>query len=301
MTTPSTHPLHHYLPIDDELMRSGFYVTSVGRSAVSAGSSYPPVAHPSLYDFQWEDGRVLPEFSLMIITSGGGIFESRNTGPLPIGSGSAVFLFPGIWHRYRPALETGWEEKWLHFNGEFAHRLVDQGQLSPVVPISQPDEFRSIEQALDRLLAEAHREPASNSLGLSLLALGAISSTVASRPILRRPRTHRRSDDPVVDAVVDYIWTRGHTTLAVSDVAEHVGMSRRTLERRMRAATGRSMLDEIVYCRFSRAERLLRETDLPLKAIVSLAGFGSMQNMRFTFQKRTGMTPNAYRMQYRED
>ncbi|HEY8902439.1 MAG TPA: hypothetical protein VIM48_01950, partial [Chthoniobacterales bacterium] len=71
MITPSTHPLHHYLPIDDELMRSGFYVTSVGHSAVPAGSSYPPVTHPSLYDFRWEDGRVLPEFSLMIITSGG--------------------------------------------------------------------------------------------------------------------------------------------------------------------------------------------------------------------------------------
>lgn len=279
-------------------MRSGFYVTSVGRSAVPAGASYPPVIHPSLYDFRWEDGRVLPEFSLMIITSGGGTFESRETGRIPLPSRSAVFLFPGVWHRYRPGPQMGWEEKWMHFNGEFAHRLVEQGQLSPSSPVSHPEDFRSVEQALDRLFAEAHREAAGNSLSLSLLALGAISLIASTRPIPRRPRIHRRSDDPVVDAVIDYIWTRGHSALAVSDVAAHVGMSRRTLERRMKAETGRSILDEIVQCRFSRAERLLRETDLPIKTIVSLAGFGSMQNMRFTFQKRTGTTPNAYRMRH---
>jgi len=282
-------------------MRSGFYVTSVGRSAIPAGSIYPPVIHPSLYDFRWEDGRVLPEFSLMIITSGGGTFESRETGLIPLPSQTALFLFPGVWHRYRPGPQTGWEEKWMHFNGEFAHRLLKQGTLSPSTPISHPEDFQSVEQALDRLFAEAHREPAGNSLSLSLLALGAISLTASSRPIAHRPRIHRRSDDPVVDAVIDYIWTRGHAALAVSDVADHVGMSRRTLERRMRAETGRSILDEIVQCRFSRAERLLRETDLPIKTIVSLAGFGSLQNMRFTFLKRIGTTPNAYRMRHSSD
>lgn len=291
-----TAVFHHYLPIDDTLLRSGFYVTSVGRSIVPPGAPYPPATHPSLYDFRWEDGRVLPEFSLMIVTRGGGVFESRGTGRLALAPGSAIFLLPGIWHRYRPDPQTGWEEKWMHFNGEFAHRLLEQGQLCASTPMSHPGDFASVELAMDRLLDGAHRDPAFNSLGISLLGLGVLSSAVPAHPLPRRPKPPRRGEDPAADAVVDYIWTRGHAALAVSDVAEHVGMSRRTLERRFREVTGRSVLDEIVQCRFSRAERLLRETDLPLKAIVSLAGFGSMQNMRFTFQKRTGLTPSAYRV-----
>ena len=58
---------------------------------------------------------------------------------------------------------------------------------------------------------------------------------------------------------------------------------------------GRSVLDEIIRCRFSRAERLLRETDLPLKTIVNLAGFGSFENLRQAFIARTGLAPAAYR------
>ena len=43
----------------------------------------------------------------MLLTKGGGIFESRETGPLAVGVGSIVLLFPGVWHHYRPNKKTG--------------------------------------------------------------------------------------------------------------------------------------------------------------------------------------------------
>ena len=77
-------------------------------------------------------------------------------------------------------------------------------------------------------------------------------------------------------------------------------MNRRKLERHFRAALGRGVLDEIVNCRYSRAERLVRETDLPLKSIVGLAGFGGMENMRRVFLARAGHSPAAHRQSPRK-
>ena len=65
----------------------------------------------------------------------------------------------------------------------------------------------------------------------------------------------------------------------------------------MSAVMGRSVLDEIIRCRFSRAERLLRETQLPIKTVVALAGFGSAENLRHVFLSRTKLSPSEYRQQ----
>jgi transcriptional regulator GlxA family with amidase domain len=65
----------------------------------------------------------------------------------------------------------------------------------------------------------------------------------------------------------------------------------------MLAGRGHSVLDEIIQCRFTRAERLLRETSLPLKTIVDLAGFGSPENMRQVFLARVKLSPLDYRRQ----
>ena len=55
------------------------------------------------------------------------------------------------------------------------------------------------------------------------------------------------------------------------------------------------VLDETTRCRLNRAERLLRETRLPVQHIVSLAGFGTAEQMRLQFQTRHHRSPAAFR------
>ena len=105
-----------YLPISDEVFHGGIYVTSAGCQVVPPGATYPPVQHPSLYHFSWDEGRVLPDFGLVLICAGGGIFESKATGCIEIKADMGFILFPGVWHRYRPNPKTGWTEKWVQFN-----------------------------------------------------------------------------------------------------------------------------------------------------------------------------------------
>lgn len=289
---------HCYLPIPDPIFHSGFYVTSTGRSTVPPGGSYPPAQHPALYHFNWQNGRVLPEFSFMLITAGGGVFESKPTGSVRLSPGTAVLLLPGVWHRYRPDSEAGWTERWMHFNGEFAHQLLDHKLLSPERAILSSIPARESDGALRRLLTRAHSCQASNSLLLSLQGLGVLALTLGNAVPMSSAAeeiSEASGEDSLASRALEYIWSRSHRVLSVPDVARSLGATRRTLERHLLADRGRSVLDEIIACRFNRAERLLRETELPIRTVVDLAGFGSLENMRRVFVKRTQLSPADYR------
>ena len=290
---------HHYLPVPDDLLNSGIYVTGAGRGVNLPGEFYPSAKHPLPYCLNWENGRILPGFSVMLIGSGRGIFETAKAGRLTLEAGAAVVLFPGIWHRYRPDPKTGWSEKWVHFNGQLPHQLRDQGILSPSRPVLRPGDFKSIEASMDRLHDVVRRDPASNSLYLSLMILNVIAGMAEKQdaPPSEVYRSRAKAD-PVVAAALDYIWTRSSKPLSVSETAYSIGLTRRTLERHMKECLGHSVLDEIIRCRFHRAEWFLRETNLPIKNIVHLAGFGSVQNMRSIFLARTGHAPGDYRTHF---
>ena len=135
----SSENFYHYLPVDDLAMRWGSYSTGVGRGAIPPGKSYPPRVYPSLYDFEWGRGRTLPEFQLILITGGQGVFESRQTGIVRFESASLPVPFPGVWHRYRPDPKTGWLERWFGFNGDIAHRLIRRRLLCPENAVRKSD------------------------------------------------------------------------------------------------------------------------------------------------------------------
>jgi transcriptional regulator GlxA family with amidase domain len=103
----------------------------------------------------------------------------------------------------------------------------------------------------------------------------------------------------VVDAAVDFIWSQSHNQIGVPDIVRHTGVNRRTLERRFKAATGASLLNEIQRCRISRAALLLRETEAPIKYVIGRAGFSSYQHLRQAFQRHFRLSPESYRLNHR--
>jgi len=292
------HVFHHFLPISDTIFRSGIYVTAAGRRIARPGEDYLQVSHPPIYQFNWNEGRILPDFAFILINAGSGIFETRTTGQVAIGTGTAFLLFPGVWHRFRPVRETGWTISWMAFSGQLAHQLWNQKIISPEHAVISPANQRATRNALDRLLNHVHADPSSNSPLLSLQMLTVLTLALGDAPATSSPATRDRQKSPpdaLVSAALTFIWTSSHRLISVEDVATSVGANRRTLERRMKFLVGRSVLDEIIRCRLNRAERLLRETDLPVKTVVSLAGFGSAENMRRIFLSKLGYSPADYR------
>ncbi len=102
-------------------------------------------------------------------------------------------------------------------------------------------------------------------------------------------------EDPVVARALQLVRDRANQNLAVSDVYEEVGVSRRTLERRFMRAINRTVLSEILRRRLDRAKRLLLETDMPCYAVADEAGFGSLNTFNRAFGRWEGTTAQTFR------
>jgi AraC-like DNA-binding protein len=297
---------YHYFPVSDLAMKWGFYLTGGGRGCIPSGKTYPIPTHPSLYQFNWNLGRTLPEFQLILITEGSGVFESEQTGKIAVEADSIILLFPGVWHRYRPNPKTGWTERWIGFHGDISHRLVNLEMSSPkraVWRIYQSQQFiKHFDRLLDDLDAMILRNPIE--LSIHAMLLFAEASNMLKGELLSLDSIDKEPmrdvADPLVATALELIWTNSHRILSVDQLARYLPVTRRTLDRRFRAALGRSVLEEINRCRLSRAKRLLEETVLPLKTIARLAGFTDAERMRIVFREREKMTPSAFQKKSRQ-
>jgi len=77
-----------------------------------------------------------------------------------------------------------------------------------------------------------------------------------------------------VAAALRFIAAYSHEGIRVDDVAKHVRATVRSLERHVRAATGRTMTEEIARLRMERAKRLLVESDVAAENRPSFVGPG---------------------------
>ncbi len=85
----------------------------------------------------------------------------------------------------------------------------------------------------------------------------------------------------------------------LDSLARRVSMSRRTFTRQFSKATGSSVVQWLTHQRLTLAGRLLETTDRAVESIASDAGFGSALSLRQHFAARFGVSPAAYRRQYR--
>ena len=107
------------------------------------------------------------------------------------------------------------------------------------------------------------------------------------------------TDDPVVRSAVAFIRARYRDQVSVDDIAEDAGISRRTMERRFRAARDRTVHDELTRQRLARARRLLQETDLSVEEIAGRSGFSDQRRLNLVFKQQFQVTPMEFRRSVR--
>ncbi len=105
-------------------------------------------------------------------------------------------------------------------------------------------------------------------------------------------------EDPDIAQAMRFIRENVSRRIGVEDVVEHVGLSRRTLERRFLQSLGRSPYDDIQRVRMEWAKELLRETDLTAVAIARTVGVSSSRYLARIFAEQNGISMNKYRLIY---
>jgi LacI family transcriptional regulator len=102
-------------------------------------------------------------------------------------------------------------------------------------------------------------------------------------------------DDREIATAVRFIRDHAGQSIHIHDVAQHVGVSRRTLEVRFQKALGRSVHAEIQRMHLDKAKRILAETDWPITKVAAVAGYNDSSYLHQVFNRQVGMTPAKYR------
>ncbi|HRQ90447.1 MAG TPA: substrate-binding domain-containing protein, partial [Bacteroidia bacterium] len=102
-------------------------------------------------------------------------------------------------------------------------------------------------------------------------------------------------EDPVVLRAAMRIRQGAFAGLSVGGLCRELGVSRSTLDRRMKSVLGRGAKEEISRIRFREVCRLLRNTDLTIEAIAEQTGFAHAHYLQAAFRDRFGETPGQFR------
>lgn len=122
------------------------------------------------------------------------------------------------------------------------------------------------------------------------------SLTYGAQQLVQRLSTRRLMRPmPSVKTALDFIRRHAAEGISASDVLPILGGSRRSSEMRFKAATGKSILGEIIDVRFEKLVNLLERRHTPLGMLAGMTGFTSENQLQRQFKARYGMTLSEYR------
>ncbi len=85
----------------------------------------------------------------------------------------------------------------------------------------------------------------------------------------------------------------------VSRVVAQAGIAERSIKRRFKSATGKSIIEHIQNLRIEQAKHLLETSNEPLDEICTLVGYEEAAFFRRLFKRLTGLTPGQYRRMFK--
>ncbi len=243
----------------------------------------------------WEHGRTLPTYQFVYITRGAGVFESKPSGNQSVHAGDLIVLFPQVWHRYRPLADTGWDEYWLEFNGDYVRRLMTREEFTPECPLLhigvRDDVLALFLKAIDLL----RNEPPEHQVLLGTLAAQTIGCVISS---LKQKSYEGRALAEVVREAKQ--WLAGESTRQenLDHLAARLNMSYSAFRRLFKTETGFSPGQFALQARLRKAARLLSQTNLPVHRIARQCGMESVHYFSRLFKQKTGSTPTKFRFSH---
>ncbi|WP_337103357.1 AraC family transcriptional regulator [Paenibacillus sp. YIM B09110] len=239
-------------------------------------------------------------FEICYVDGGSGVYTEEGK-TYPLYEGVAFCSRPGIYHQikdvngldllfvtFEPIEEHSSAEKFSRYYERLERGSVwlDKKELSPIV------------QLWKSMLAQSEPGGIVPSSVLPQLA----SSLLASFPNLFSPLEHeaelpspRANAAHLIRRAKLYIRDNLASSLTLPDIARYLSISERHLSRLFASGIHESFSATVRLERIRAAEKLLGETEIPIKEIAEQVGFSTVHYFTRTFSQAKGVPPAAYR------
>lgn len=285
---------HKYLHKSELEEKWGIYINTIGYSRINANQDYPNNAgHPQSHSFNWNNGRILNAYYLVFISKGQGLFQSAYTELTTVHEGTCFLLYPGVWHRYKPNSDSGWEEYWVGFNGDYPNELMKKG----FFPVNKPfinvglhcdllHLFHSMIENVQAALYGYHQVIS----GITLQILGIANAASMHKEEARDP-TGR-----LISKAKFLLQESLEKPVDMESIAKELPMGYSSFRKTFKNATGESPNQYHLNLRLNKASFLLNSTTLSIGEIADQTGFDSLFYFSKLFKKKTGKSPKMFRI-----
>ena len=267
-------------------------IHTLGHHVHPAHAPYPDVQHPDSHFFDWAKGRSLNEYQILYVCQGQGLFEANGIPSQLIQAGTVILLYPGVWHRYKPLSDTGWEEYWVGFSGAYPRHLLEQAAFNPQKPIIKIGFNTEFLTTFERLFNVVEVSDESRQLLASFLLLQLLGIVYTSVLTINEqtPRRERIIGD-VCRAISDH-WA---SPIDYGQLAGQHNVSYAWLRKAFKDVTDTSPTQFQLQIKLRRAEALIRNTTLTLSEIAVQCGFESVHYFSRMFKQKMGRNPSDLR------
>ncbi|MCO5236835.1 MAG: AraC family transcriptional regulator [Chitinophagaceae bacterium] len=289
---------YKYLPITNTEREWGFYVNTVGYSITNPREAYPPANdHPSPHQFTWNKGRILDGYYLVFISKGSGTFESALTAPKTISEGTCFLLYPNVWHRYKPDLNTGWEEYWVGFNGLYPTHIMKNIFKNPENPFFEIGLNEPFLVIFQRLLDTVRN-------GLPGYHQVVSGITLEMLAMLYNISTHKHQsqnkDLQLIHKAKFLLRESLEQSIDIPKMVRELPMGYSKFRKLFKEETGISPHQYYLNLRINRAKLLLQTTELNINEIAYHSGFESEYYFSKFFKKKVSLSPTEFRLQKKQ-
>ena len=270
----------------------GVDILTIGHNIHQPKKDYPDPNHPNRYYFDWCQGRTLDEFQLIYVANGQGVFESAAISPTLVEGGTAFLLYPGVWHRFKPSPETGWEEFWVGFRGHYAEYLMRQECFSPQRPLMRIGFRAELLNVFTRLTDTLKYEGIAYQQIATCQIIQLLGLVYTSALMGDTSRTQREQLVHQVRYQIQGNWEKdiNFETLAKEKNVSYVWL-RKAFKEVMGVAPGQYHLN----LKIEKAMQMLRETNLSISEIAYQTGFESLFYFSRIFKKKIHVSPSEFR------
>lgn len=239
---------------------------------------------------------VRPSYILHYILSGKGIYKVGNR-KYKLMEGQGFLIEPEAVTYYQADEKEPWTYLWIGFAGTHAERFLQDLGLNGNQHIFQSRYKGELKRIVSQML---ENDTFSQTHQFYLQSLLYEFFAVLTRDAQTEAVTEENRDSVYVKKAVNFIQNNYFREIGVSEIAEHVGVSRSYLYKVFTKNLQASPKEFLTRLRLVRARELLEITELSVESVAMSCGYQDVLVFSKAFKKEMGVPPSRYRKMYRK-